>query len=490
MSISAEESVEDPVVFKVPETDIEKLSSKDQHSVGDDVARDYYLEVQDEEDRPTPYAYLDKQAIQYAVLYDLRADLKMVGNQYSWANSIFFFGYLVWQYPSLLLLQKFPIGKYFSSQVFGWGAVSFLMAACSNFEDITTLRFLLGAFEAVQMPTLILITGMYYKRSEQPFRLLLWYSMNALAIILGGLFSYGVGHVSGEVPLWKFPFIICGALSTVWSIVLWFFLPSNPATSWFLTHAEKTVVFKRVQENQTGVENKTFKKEQAIEALTDPKVWLNALGAGAGNVLVGVSAFASLLIKGFGFTTLQTTLLQMPTGLLEIIGLIIFTTAATRIPSSRLTLALFASLIALAGSIILYSVKLSHSNRWTLMTGFWLMTGIIPCSFILNLGTVSANIGGHTKKLTSQAIFFVLYSTGSIVGPQLYTTSPYKEGLRSNVVALAITVFIASLNIAYMAWENKKRRAYLEANKGHLKESDFAFRDLTDKQNPFCFNQL
>ena len=99
--------------------------------------------------------YLDKQAIQYAVLYDLRADLKMVGNQYSWANSIFFFGYLVWQYPSLLLLQKFPIGKYFSSQVFGWGAVSFLMAACSNFEGITTLRFLLGAFEAVQMPTLM-----------------------------------------------------------------------------------------------------------------------------------------------------------------------------------------------------------------------------------------------------------------------------------------------------------------------------------------------
>jgi ACS family allantoate permease-like MFS transporter len=131
---------------------------------------------------------------------------------------------------------------------------------------------------------------MYYKRSEQPFRLLLWYGMNGVAIIAGGLFAYGVGHIKGGLELWRYPFIICGALSTSWSIVLWFALPSNPATAWFLTHEEKAIVFKRVQENQTGVESKVFKLDQAVEALTDPKVWLNGLAAGAGNILGGVSS--------------------------------------------------------------------------------------------------------------------------------------------------------------------------------------------------------
>ena len=95
--------------------------------------------------------YLDKQAIQYAVLYDLRSELNLVGTQYSWTNSIFYFGWLVWQYPSLLLLQKFPVGKYVASQVFGWGAFSFLIATSTNFAGIASLRFLLGCAESIQL---------------------------------------------------------------------------------------------------------------------------------------------------------------------------------------------------------------------------------------------------------------------------------------------------------------------------------------------------
>lgn len=95
--------------------------------------------------------YFDKQAITYAVNYNLRSDLKLIGSQYSWANSIFYFGYLVWQFPSLLLLQRFPVGPYFSSQVFFWGVFSFATAGVTNFAGIATLRFLIGASEAVQL---------------------------------------------------------------------------------------------------------------------------------------------------------------------------------------------------------------------------------------------------------------------------------------------------------------------------------------------------
>ena len=41
------------------------------------------------------------------------------------------------------------------------------------------------------------------------------------------------------------------------------------------------------------------------------------------------------------------------------------------------------------------------------------MLGFIPCGFILSVGLTSANIAGHTKKLTTQAIFFICYSVGS-----------------------------------------------------------------------------
>ncbi|KAF5555302.1 allantoate permease [Fusarium napiforme] len=106
----------------------------------DDVARQYYLQNRDEEvsDREKKRVrrkidlyllpmmmitgflqYLDKSTINYSANYGLRESLNMLGIDYSWASSIFYFGFLFWQYPSLLLLQRFPLGKYFSSQVMG-----------------------------------------------------------------------------------------------------------------------------------------------------------------------------------------------------------------------------------------------------------------------------------------------------------------------------------------------------------------------------------
>ncbi|KAF9767953.1 hypothetical protein IL306_014805 [Fusarium sp. DS 682] len=329
---------------------------------------------------------------------------------------------------------------------------------------------------------------MYYTRKEQPLRLVYWYVMNGVASIAGSLLSYGVGHINSSIPLWKFPFIICGSISVAWSICLWFLLPSNPTDAWFLTKEERTIAIDRIKDNQTGVESKVFKKEQAIEALADPKVWLAAIGAGSGNILGGVGAYMTLIIRGFGFTTLQTTLLSMPVGVIQLVMLPLVSVLATYVPNSRLTWALVTDLISLAGACMLYTID--PSNRWAVLTGFWIMVGFIPCSFILGFGTVGANIGGHTKKITAQAIFFLCYSVGNIVGPQLYTEPPYRMGLRSNVVCLSICGLINILSIWYLRWENSKRRKYLEAHRDELDENDYAFRDLSDKQNPFCFNVL
>ncbi|KAL6229160.1 major facilitator superfamily domain-containing protein [Aspergillus navahoensis] len=437
--------------------------------------------------------YLDKSAISYAALYNLQEDLGMTSSQFSWTSSAFYFGTLIWQYPSLMLLQRFHVGRYFASQVLGWGAISFLMAASSNFGGFFALRFLLGAFECVQMPAFVLITSMYYTREEQPLRMLFWYGTNGIAIIAGGLFAYGVGHINSSIPLWKYPFLICGALSVAWSAVLFLALPANPSTAWFLTPAEREIAIKHVENNQTGIESKVFKKEQAIEALTDPKVILAAFGAGVGNILSGLNVFGTLVIRGFGFTVLQTTLLQCPTGLVEIIAMIAFTLGATYIPNSRVILSSIATAVALVGTIILYAFSLDH--RWVLIVGLlictriWLAGGFIPSSFILGQGLNASNIAGHTKKVTAQGFIFVIYAAGSIVGPQLYNSPPYRQGLRANFVALSILLLLNMASFFYLCFENRRRQQYREAHP-ELQMSEYLFRDLTDKQNPFCVNKI
>lgn len=42
--------------------------------------------------------YLDKTTISYANVMGFQDDLGLVGDQYSWLSSMFYFGYLAWEY--------------------------------------------------------------------------------------------------------------------------------------------------------------------------------------------------------------------------------------------------------------------------------------------------------------------------------------------------------------------------------------------------------
>lgn len=42
------------------------------------------------------FFYIDKTTLSYAAIFGIQTDLNLVGTQYSWLSSIFYFGFLVW----------------------------------------------------------------------------------------------------------------------------------------------------------------------------------------------------------------------------------------------------------------------------------------------------------------------------------------------------------------------------------------------------------
>jgi hypothetical protein len=62
--------------------------------------------------------------------------------------------------------------------------------------------------------------------------------------------------------------------------VVRFIFPDSPLNAWFLTAEERIIAVSRLRVNQTGIENKHFKRDQFLEALRDPKTWLFAAFAG------------------------------------------------------------------------------------------------------------------------------------------------------------------------------------------------------------------
>ena len=87
--------------------------------------------------------------------------------------------------------------------------------------------------------------------------------MNGFAIIFLGLLAFGCTHIkTPSFEPWQWLVAITGILTFVTSILFWFFFPDSPTNAWFLTPEERVDVVIRIRDNQAGVENKTFKKEQ------------------------------------------------------------------------------------------------------------------------------------------------------------------------------------------------------------------------------------
>lgn len=341
--------------------------------------------------------FLDKNSLGIAAVYTLKEDNHLEGNQYSTVASVFYFGYLLGEFICFFLIPKVKIGKFVSLCLGVWGGLLMCMAACSSFGGLVTVRFFLGVFEAAILPSFIIISSIWWTKSEQPLRSTLYF--NTLAGILGGVFGHCIGLINGKLSTWKYIFLIYGAVTVLYSILLFFILPDNIETAWFLKKKEKQIAYLRIVGNQTGTEHhkSEFQLGHIWESLMDPKYWVvMAFIICQAITNAGITNFNPLIIKGFGFSALKTTLMATPQAAVAMGGGIIVTGLCMWIENIRCLLWVLSCLPALAGAIMVNKIN-SSTNRSAALAGVYLM-GFYNVPWCLMLALTSSNNTGDTKK--------------------------------------------------------------------------------------------
>ncbi|KAL2784127.1 MFS general substrate transporter [Aspergillus keveii] len=428
---------------------------------------------------------MDKVTLGYATQLNLRQDLNLQGSEYSWCSSVFYFGYLFWSWPSSYIAVRFPLGKYLGASVAIWGVVLTTHAACRNFGGLLTARFFLGVTEAAVAPGFSLITGMFYKTSEQPSRMALWFLGNAVANVVAGLIAYGIGTIDSHIASWKLLFIILGCVTVGYGIFLTFVLPDSPSRAWFLNNHERKIALHRTLENRTGVMDEgKFRVSQMIDALTDPQAWLLVGYSLTQNIPNGgFSSFSSIIINGFGFSELNSLLLSAPSGLLQIAAIGCICLTAAYVKKSRIITMIVVILSALVGVILMNT--LPDSNRWGRWVGIFLL-GPFATSIPISLSLITSNVGGFTKKATVSSTLFVAYCMGNIIGPQLFLTKEapkYETGLKGVLAGFALAIFFLILLYIYYEYENRRRdRKHGPPSQGDTDYVTEDFLNLTDRQ--------
>ncbi|KAF2717498.1 MFS general substrate transporter [Polychaeton citri CBS 116435] len=433
--------------------------------------------------------YLDKNSINFATAFNFREGTGLTGQDYSWLNSIFYFGYLGAQYPAGYLMQRLPIGKFLSCTTFGWGVILITTPACHNFAGIATNRFLLGMLEAAVNPGFMLIMSMWYTSAEQPLRLESYYCTNGIATMFGGLIGFAIGHINSGLPRWMYVFLIFGACSlaaAVWSLLA---LPDLPATAKFLNPEERAIAVERVAANRQGVKNHHFKKSQLWQTLYDPKTWILFVMAIAAQVPnAALTSFTSIIIGTFGFDTLGTLYLQIPGGAVQFLTLIFGGWLCTKVPNARCITMIVANSVCILGAALL--VGLPDNNKWGRLVAIWLcyFQGL---GFSMSLTMVSSNVGGYTKKQLTGAFVFTGYCVGNIIGPQTFRKDEapgYHSAYIAMLVGYSVKLLMVCVLYFYMWSVNKKRDREASATDYLSEEEERAaiergMQDVTEIEN-------
>lgn len=430
--------------------------------------------------------FMDKVTNGSAAVLGLRTDLHMQGTMYSWTGTSFYLGYLAFEFPANAILQRFPVAKATAFFIIVWGAILCLHST-PKYAGFIVLRTLLGAFESTVSPAMVIITGQWYRKEEQFFRTSIWFCFNGLGIIMGSAIAYGCA-VHGDkysMEAWKVLFIVTGLMTIAVGFMFLFHIPDDPSGAWFLTAEEKLMVVARIRTNKQGFGNKHFKKYQFIEALKDPLTWLYFFLALATNIPNGsMTNFGAILLNSdFGYSPKDALLMNMPTGAVEIVGCAGLGYLHHYVPH-RMILSLASIFITLIASCLL---AFPHSNNAKL-SGMYLQA-VAPICMICALSCFQSNTAGHTKKVTTTAIYLIGYCVGNLIGPQTFIAAQapsYTGGKIAIVVCYAVSLLI----IGAIYWIYYKRNVQRDKKIAEMDLSEFKaiqnseFADLTDMENP------
>lgn len=374
-------------------------------------------------------------------------------------------------------------------------------AASTNFAGLATVRFLLGFMEATAIPCFVYLVSQWYTRDEAPVRTGTWFVGADIGSIVCALVIYGLGHIQGGLEPWRYIFIVSslrnalfldntniaqcfGIITFLWGVIMFFILPDTIRTAKFLTPEERAWAEGRVTKDGTGnldpLITGSWKPHQVKEAFMDPKNWcifviyfLTQICNG------GLQNFGNLVIKGFGFSPLDTVLFSIPGHFVSSITIWGSGWLSGRYRNSTTWLIMAVLAPPLAGSAIIYTLE----GRGIRLFGYYLLqTGW--ASNPLSLALLASNNKGATKKMTVTAVLFLGYCAGNIAGPQFFkaTEAPrYNSGFLAVMICFGLSMVTPLILRAYLMHKNRVNAAAFVAEDNSAETSSSTDgEDLTD----------
>ncbi|KAI1134334.1 MFS general substrate transporter [Hypoxylon sp. FL0543] len=242
----------------------------------------------------------------------IKKQLGLSPSQWAWTLSIFSYSYMIFEPSNTLAMKVFSPSRWMFVLILGWGISACSSSAAQDFKGMMCVRFAIGVAEAGFYPAVLYHMAFWYKPSEMPQRIAIFYSAGQLSPAVSGLLAYAVGFMDGLGGLagWRWLFLIEGLPAIILSVIaLW--LPDYPETARMLTDKERAFLEDRVGEAAPTGKKGLWDFRSLKKLVRDPTLYtFSAYWVCHGIGGFGVGTALPTVIYELGFTTTSNSQLM------------------------------------------------------------------------------------------------------------------------------------------------------------------------------------
>jgi len=215
-------------------------------------------------------SYIDRVNVSFAKL-QMAQDLGFSDAVFGFGAGIFFLGYVIFEIPSNMIMQRVGARRWITRIVVSWGIVSGLTAFVSTPLQFYVMRCLLGVAEAGFIPAIVLHIAQSFPRQRRARIFSVFYAALALAGLIGSpLTGFIMEYFNGilQLPGWKWIFILEALPAFVAAVFTWTGLDDDVTRSTRYSDAERKLLTRVLAEDRAVLET-----GGRTGLFTNPTVW-------------------------------------------------------------------------------------------------------------------------------------------------------------------------------------------------------------------------
>ncbi|PSN65233.1 MFS general substrate transporter [Corynespora cassiicola Philippines] len=414
---------------------------------------------------------LDRSNISQANTDNFLEDLGLTTNDYNLGNTVFKLSFLLAELPSQLVSKKIGPDRWIPAQMILWSIVAAAQFWLKGRSSFLACRALIGLLQGGFIPDVILYMSYFYKSTELPFRLAIFWMANRLTDVIAPLLAYGLLRLRGYHGYegWRWLFLLEGILTLVigtWSIFM--MAPSPTQTKawwrpngWFTEREEKIMVNRILRDDPSKGD---MHNRQAItfnllwKSLCDFDLWpIYMLGLTFGIPAGPPDQYLTLTLRQLGFDTFDSNLLSIPAQVGTTVNMLIMTYVSEKI-NQRSYLGIFVQFWFLP-CVIAMSVIPDSTSRWA---RFAIVTVLLsyPTPHPMQVGWCSRNSNTVRTRTVSAALYNMAVQLQAIAYSNIYLEDDrplYRRGNRVLVGICVLNIFLYIFAKLYYTWRNKQR---------------------------------